>query len=77
MFNKRITALYALFISSIVVASAFAIGFIQQQALAQGNQTGSGGIVTRPVAPLVVTELVVTQLVVAQQLVVVVSTTAQ
>jgi hypothetical protein len=43
MFNKRITALYALFISSIVVASVFAIGFVQQQALAQGNQTAGDG----------------------------------
>jgi hypothetical protein len=43
MFNKQITALYALFISSIVVASVFAIGFVQQQALAQGNQTVGDG----------------------------------
>jgi hypothetical protein len=43
MFNKHTTALYALVISSIVVASVFAIGFIQQQALAQGNQTAGGG----------------------------------
>ncbi|MFL6366375.1 MAG: hypothetical protein ACJ719_14380 [Nitrososphaeraceae archaeon] len=43
MFNKHTTALYALVISPIVVASVFAISFVQQQAVAQGNQTGSGG----------------------------------
>jgi uncharacterized membrane protein len=43
MFNKHTTALYALVISSIVVAYVFAISFVQQQAVAQGNQTGGGG----------------------------------
>jgi hypothetical protein len=41
MFNKHTTALYAVVISSIVVASVFAIGFVQQ-ALAQGNQSSAG-----------------------------------
>jgi hypothetical protein len=39
MYNRNTTALYAAIISSIVVASLFAIGFVQEQALAQGNQT--------------------------------------
>jgi hypothetical protein len=42
MYNKHTTALYAVVISSILVASMFAISFVQQ-ALAQGNQTGGGG----------------------------------
>ena len=42
MFDKHTTALYAIIISSIVIASVFAIGFIQQQASAQGNQTSGG-----------------------------------
>jgi uncharacterized membrane protein len=41
MYNKHTTALYAVVISSILVASMFAISFVQQ-ALAQGNQTGGG-----------------------------------
>jgi hypothetical protein len=40
MFNKHTTALYAAIIGSVLVASMFAISFVQQQALAQGNQTG-------------------------------------
>ena len=36
-------ALYAAVISSVLVGSVFAIAFVQQQALAQGNQTGGGG----------------------------------
>ena len=44
MFNKHTTALYAAVIESILVASVFAISFVQQQALAQGNQTtGAAG----------------------------------
>ena len=43
MFNKHTTALYAIVISSLVVASVFAISFVQQQASAQGNQTSGGG----------------------------------
>ena len=43
MFNKHTTALYAIVISSLVVASVFAIGVVQQQASAQGNQTSAGG----------------------------------
>jgi hypothetical protein len=44
MFNKHTTALCAIVISSLVVASVFAISFVQQQASAQGNQTsGVGG----------------------------------
>jgi hypothetical protein len=44
MFNKPTTAvLYAAVISSMVVASVFAIIYIQQQALAQGIQTADGG----------------------------------
>jgi hypothetical protein len=38
MFNKYSTSLYAVVISSLLVASVFAISFVQQ-ALAQGNQT--------------------------------------
>jgi hypothetical protein len=40
MYNKHTTALYAVIIASVLVASAFAISYVQQQALAQGNQTG-------------------------------------
>ena len=44
MFNKHTTALYAAVIASVLVASVFAISFVQQQALAQGNQTtGAAG----------------------------------
>ena len=44
MFNKHTTALYAAVIASVLVASVFAISYIQQQALAQGNQTtGAAG----------------------------------
>ena len=42
MFNKYTTAIYAAVISSIVVASVFAISFVEQQALGQGNQTAGG-----------------------------------
>jgi hypothetical protein len=44
MYNKHTTALYAAIIASVLVASAFAIGYVQM-ALAQGNMTGgaSGG----------------------------------
>jgi uncharacterized membrane protein len=42
MFDKHTTALYAIVISSLVIASVFAIGFVQQQASAQGNQTSGG-----------------------------------
>ena len=34
--------LYAAVIASVLVAPVFAISYIQQQALAQGNQTGGG-----------------------------------
>jgi hypothetical protein len=44
MFNKYTTALYAAVIASVLVASMFAIRYVQQQALAQGNQTsGTAG----------------------------------
>ena len=43
MFNKNTAALYAIVISSLVVASVFAISFVPQQASAQGNQTSGGG----------------------------------
>lgn len=47
MFNRHNTTLCAIVISTLVVASVFAISFVQQQASAQGNQTsggsGSGG----------------------------------
>ena len=43
MKNKYTIALYAAVISSMLVASMFAISYVQQQALAQGNQTSSGG----------------------------------
>lgn len=39
MYNKHTTALYVVIIASVLVASMFAISYIQQQALAQGNQT--------------------------------------
>jgi hypothetical protein len=42
MYNKHTTAIYVAVFSSIVVASAFAISFVQQQAVAQGNQTAGG-----------------------------------
>jgi hypothetical protein len=47
MYNKHTTALYAAIIASVLVASAFAIGYVQM-ALAQGNMTGgaSGGNMT-------------------------------
>ena len=47
MYNKHTTALYAAIIASVLVASMFAIGYIQM-ALAQGNTTGgaSGGNMT-------------------------------
>ena len=38
MFNKH-TTLYAAVIASVLFASVFAISFLQQQAMAQGNQT--------------------------------------
>ena len=43
MFNRNTTALYAVVITAVLVASVFAISFVQQQAVAQGNQTGGGG----------------------------------
>ena len=43
MYSKHTTAVYAAAISSVLVASVFAISFVQQQALAQGNQTSAGG----------------------------------
>jgi hypothetical protein len=44
MFNKHTTALYAAVIATVLVASMFGISFVQQQALAQGNQTtGAAG----------------------------------
>ena len=44
MYNKHTTALYAAINASVLVASMFAIGYLQQQALAQGNQTcGAAG----------------------------------
>jgi hypothetical protein len=42
MDNKYTTALYAAIISLMLVASMFAISYVQQAA-AQGNQTGGGG----------------------------------
>ena len=46
MFNKRKTALSAMVVSTVLVASFFAIIFVQQ-ALAQGNNmTSSGGAMT-------------------------------
>ena len=46
MYNKHITALCAAIISSVLVASFFAISFVQQQAVAQANQTTT---TTKPV----------------------------
>ena len=44
MFNKHTTTLYAAVIASVLVVSVFVISFVQQQALAQGNQTtGAAG----------------------------------
>jgi hypothetical protein len=43
MFNKHTTALYTAVIVSVLVASMFTISYVQQQALAQGNQTSGGG----------------------------------
>ena len=40
MYNKHTTALYAAVIASVLVASVFAISYVPQQAVAQGNQTG-------------------------------------
>lgn len=40
---KSTAALYAIVISSLVVASVFAISFVPQQVSAQGNQTSGGG----------------------------------
>ena len=42
MFNKHTTALYAAVIATVLVASVFAISYVQQQAAAQGNQTTGG-----------------------------------
>ena len=43
MSNKyTTTALYAVLVASVLAASVFAISYIQQQALAQANQTGGG-----------------------------------
>src|ERR671933_2137913 len=42
MYNKYNVALYAAIISSMLVASMFAISYVQLAA-AQGNQTGGGG----------------------------------
>jgi hypothetical protein len=43
MYNKHTIALYAAIIASVLVASMFAISYVQQQALAQGNQTSNSG----------------------------------
>jgi hypothetical protein len=43
MYNKYTIALYAAIVSSMLVASIFAISYVQQQAAAQGNQTSAGG----------------------------------
>ena len=45
MFNKHKTALSALIVSAVLVASFFAIIFVQE-ALAQGNMSSSGGNMT-------------------------------
>jgi hypothetical protein len=42
MYNKHTTAVYAVVIASVLVACMFAISYVQQQALAQGNQTSGG-----------------------------------
>ena len=43
MYNKHTTALSAVIIAAALVASMFAISYVQQQALAQGNQTSNSG----------------------------------
>jgi hypothetical protein len=44
MLNKHTTTLYAAVIASVILVSMFAISYVQQQALAQGNQTeGAAG----------------------------------
>jgi hypothetical protein len=45
MFNNRETALSAMVIAAVLVASFFAISFVQQ-ALAQGNASSAGGNMT-------------------------------
>src|SRR5919205_4660678 len=45
MYNKYTMALYAAIISSMLVASMFAISYVQQAA-AQGNKTSAGGNAT-------------------------------
>jgi uncharacterized membrane protein len=42
MYNKHTTAVYAVVIASVLLASMFAISYVQQRALAQGNQTSGG-----------------------------------
>ena len=42
MYNKYTIVLYAAIVSSMLVASIFAISYVQQAA-AQGNQTSAGG----------------------------------
>ena len=39
---SKLAALYAIVISSLVVASVFTVSFVPQQASAQGNQTSGG-----------------------------------
>ena len=46
MFNINTTALYAAVIASVLLASVFAISYLQQQALAQGNQTAGASVDT-------------------------------
>ena len=46
MYNKYTIALYAAIVSSMLIASIFAISYVQQQAAAQGNQTSGGGNMT-------------------------------
>ena len=44
MYNKYTTTLYAAVTASVLVVSLFAVSYVQQQALAQGNQTaGAAG----------------------------------
>ena len=43
IFNKHTITLYPKVITSVLVASVFAIGFVQQQALAQSNQASAVG----------------------------------
>jgi hypothetical protein len=45
MFNKRETALSVIVVAAVLVASFFAISFVQQ-ALAQGNMSGSASNMT-------------------------------